>query len=219
MTTFSPSVAPSEAYYLPPQAAPSLTFMPTIDGSLSKNPAVQFRITALGFLFSISGIIFTLIMIHQSIVFLLKKRWKKNELSKWEVDHQIEERRRLMEEEEERYGGGKRDQGIQFHEEDMNDVNIKRLDPSWIREKDFSMQWEDPAVSLVPNPNEKVLFAHPERWNEQILSSSKSLLYPFSLLFSPLTPLPFRYSNKIRGQPSWYLPSLWWEKNSCDEER
>lgn len=171
MATFAPTIAPSDGYNLPPQAAPLLTLAPTIDGSTTKNPAIQFRITALAFLFSISGILFTLILIHQSVVFLLKKRWDQDDISKWELDHQNEERKRLMEEGD--LGNGKFEKGTQFYENDLNDRDIKRLDPSWIREKDFSMQWEDP--SQTSSKDEKVLIAR--RWNEQTPSSGQRLLF------------------------------------------
>lgn len=157
-----PSVAPTEIYNLPPQAAPSLTFAPTLDAS-STNPAVHFRITALAFLFSLSGVIFTLLLIRQSVVFLLKKGWRQEDLSKWELDRQREEKRRLLEEIES--GQRKPEVGIQFDENDVNDQEARHLQPSWVRERDFSMQWEDfDFADADLSSGCKILIANPSRW-------------------------------------------------------
>jgi hypothetical protein len=163
MVSSSPSVAPTEIYNLPPQAAPSFTFAPTLDGSSSTNPAVHFRITALAFLFSLSGIIFTIILVHQSVIFLIKKRWRKDDVSKWELDRQQEEKRRLLEEIES--GQRKPERGVQFDENDVNDQEARHLEPSWIRERDFSMQWEDFELTEANPPQGcKILIANPGHW-------------------------------------------------------
>jgi hypothetical protein len=163
-----PSVAPTEIYNLPPQAAPSITFAPTLDGSSSSNPAVHFRITALAFLFSISGVVFMLILVHQSVLFLLKKRWRKADISKWELDRQVEEERRLLEEIES--GVRKPERGVQFNESDVNDKDARHLEPSWIRERDFSMQWEDLSLTETEGsptpPGCWILHAVPSRWGD-----------------------------------------------------
>jgi hypothetical protein len=176
-----PTSAPTELYNLPPQAAPSISFVPTLYGGTTENPAVQFRITALAYFFSISGIIFIFILIHQSVVFLLKKQWDEDDISKWELDRQNEERRRLLEEIES--GVRKPDKAVQFDESDLKDEQAKHLEPSWIREKDFSMQWEDPTL-LEPQACVKILIANSDRWKERQEGSSGMSLTIWDCLFS-----------------------------------
>jgi hypothetical protein len=161
-----PSSAPTEAYNLPPQAAPSISFVPTLNGGTTDNPAIHFRITALAILFSISGVIFILILVYQSVMFLIEKRWDEDDVSKWELDRQNDEKRRLLEEIE--IGVRKPDKGVQFDESDVNDEQAKRLDPSWIREKDFAMQWEDPTLlETQASVQCKILIANSNRWKEK----------------------------------------------------
>lgn len=198
-----PTMLPTKGVGLPPQAVP-VTFSPTLFFS-EEQRAVQFRIKAIGIMFSVAGFIFFLILVHYVYNTLSKKNWERDnndgvKNNKWEALEEHEEQQKLLDEIS--LGIRKPESGVQWDETVFGNADLPTLAPSCTKEHHFEMQWENPESNICQH--DITLIANPSRWSSQSnavlvtkkktateqASSSTSASHPIITGLSHSTPSP-----------------------------
>jgi hypothetical protein len=150
--TSSPTLTPtslSPTQTLAPFISPQTrTLVPTFS-DVHGNDAVRFRIQSLSIFFSSAGFLFLAIIGYRTFSYLIEKAYDEDDLSRWEMQKQQEYHQQHQREIE--TGIRKPEGSSQWSDDWMEDQDCKFLEVSWVREKDFAMQYEDPDTApLLP---------------------------------------------------------------------